>query len=365
MTTRAKAASSASSGYAKRVEDLSSLFEGLEGVDGEHDPEADASGSPVEIPIDEIEEDPDQPRKTFGEAALQELAASIRERGVLQAIVVRPKGEGAKHRIRYGARRWRAARLAGLSAIKAVIRDQSDDGDPYDQMIENIQRDDLSAPEIAAFVASRLAGGESQADVARRLGKDKSYVAVHAAVSDMPEELRAKLDAGAPIRGVYELFQAWKKHPEAVLAFCAERGTFTRAEALALVKALKNPAPGPSDAGRPPDATAQTGTAGTAHASERLQVRDRAAPVAGRDVAASAAPGEASGKASPPAGHRPAAKALLPTVIVKHRQRLGRLLLDRFPGQGPRFGLVQFEDDQEPAEVPLSELRLAELIGLD
>lgn len=107
--------------YAQKVEGLSGLFEGLDDV------ASAASGAPLEIALDAIEEDPDQPRTHFSERELDELAASIVQRGVRQAITVTPRGEGGRHRILYGARRFRAARRAGLSTIPAVIREPSPD----------------------------------------------------------------------------------------------------------------------------------------------------------------------------------------------------------------------------------------------
>lgn len=368
MTTKAKASTAApapTSGYAKRVDDLSALFEGLEGVDGERLTGADTTGTPLEILLDEIEEDPEQPRKSFDEAALKELAASIRERGILQAITVRPRGQGAgtKHRIVYGARRYRAARMAGLTAIKAVVREVSD-ADAYDQMIENIQRDDLSASEIAAFVTVRVAQGESQSDVARRLGKDRSYVAMHAAVADMPGELRLKLDVGAPIRGVYELYQAWKKHPEAILAFCAERETFTRMEALGLVKALKSPPadlqdPAAPDARSPGSDGSDAGTGRSSPPSSDSGALERVPAGRHHETDAKTPP---EGTSAPTAGSAAARPALV-TLFVEHRRRRGRLHLDQSAGKGSRFGLVEFDNAPDLVEIALSELRLAELVA--
>ncbi|XYD12007.1 ParB/RepB/Spo0J family partition protein (plasmid) [Methylobacterium sp. NMS12] len=170
----------------------------------------------------------------------------------------------------YGARRFRAAQRAGLPTIPAVIRASSDD-DAYDQMIENIQRDDLTSAEISAFVSRRVALGERQIDIARRLGKDRAFVAMHAAVAQMPAALRGMLDT-SPIRGVYELYQGWRSHPEPVLAFCRSRDRFTRAEAIAFVETLKD------TSATDLDSAATTGSAQTYPAPTDLPTAQSPAP---------------------------------------------------------------------------------------
>jgi len=106
-----------------------------------------ATGRPLLIAIDCIDEDPDQPRRNFSEQELEELSQSIREHGVLQPITVRRSGEDGRHVIVMGARRYRAAQRARLREIPALIQ-EGHEPDRYAQMIENIQRDDLRAPEI-------------------------------------------------------------------------------------------------------------------------------------------------------------------------------------------------------------------------
>ncbi|HEV2602632.1 MAG TPA: ParB/RepB/Spo0J family partition protein [Microvirga sp.] len=194
-------------------------------------------GRPVEIPLDDIVEDPDQPRRVFDEQELADLAASIKERGVLQAISVRPRNRNGKHVIIFGARRYRASRLAGRATIRAVIEDV-DAPEPYIQLIENIQRDDLKPVEIAAFVTGRLRAGDKAGAIAERLGKPKDWVSRYAAVAKMPDFLQAKLET-SPIRAVYELYQAWREHPDAVERLAREHDTLTDAQARRLVQRLR------------------------------------------------------------------------------------------------------------------------------
>lgn len=322
--------------YAQKVEGLSGLFEGLDDVAGA------ASGAPLEIALDAIEEDPNQPRTRFSERELDELAASIVGRGVRQAITVTPRGEGGRHRILYGARRFRAARRAGLSTIPAVIREPSPD-DAYDQMIENIQRDDLTSVEIAGFVSRRIGLGEKQADIARRLGKDRAFVAMHAAVAHMPDALRRMIDT-SPIRGVYELYQAWRKHPEPILAFCGSRDRFTRAEAITFVDSLKNtPAAGPDSATSMEEAQTCSGSADPPAARSPAQSREARV---GRKV------DHLDGVASLEAASVQRAEAL-----VRVGRREGRLVLDRQADLGADHARVRY-DDGAITEVALSDLRL-------
>lgn len=201
-------------------------------------------GRPIEIPLDDIVEDPDQPRRLFDERELADLAASIRAHGVIQAISVRPKNAQGKHVIIVGARRFRASRLAGRDHIRAVIED-GPAPEPYVQIIENIQRDDLKPIEIAAFVAGRLRAGDKASDIAERLGKPRDWVSRYAAVAKMPAFLQDKLQT-SPIRAVYDLYQAWRDQPEAVERLVAAHETFTDAQARRLVQALRH-APEPAD----------------------------------------------------------------------------------------------------------------------
>lgn len=118
-------------------------------------------GRPLMVALDLINEDPDQPRREFSEEELESLAASIRIEGILQPIVVRRSPKAGRFIIVMGARRYRAARLAALVEAPVIVQDAAE-ANPYAQMVENIQRDDLKASEIARFITARLdAGGES------------------------------------------------------------------------------------------------------------------------------------------------------------------------------------------------------------
>jgi ParB family chromosome partitioning protein len=340
--------------YARKLDDVALLLDELEGLE----PPA-ASGKPLEIPLSSIEEDPDQPRRDFDAKTLEELAASIRERGVLQPIGVTAAAPDGMHRIVFGARRFRAAQLAGRATIAAFIH-LGETSDPYDQMIENIQRDDLSAADIAAFIAVRLEAGEKQKDIALRLGKDKSYIAMYASVAQMAPVLRERL-ASSPIRAVYELHQIWKKFPQAVEAFCAEHDSFTRIQVTQFCEGLSGRPlriydTSQSDALR--DAANPHGDEALPGAGRKL---DRTPQGDGSDEPGRLYCAHAEGARQLARPTRRASEVVLATLRVEHGQRSGRLLLERDSTMGEAYGLVFFDDDGAVEDLPLDALRLVSL----
>jgi ParB family transcriptional regulator, chromosome partitioning protein len=143
------------------------------------------------IPLDKIEPNPEQPRLAFNEETLQELAASIREHGVLQPILVRPL-EGNSYQLIAGERRWRASKLAGLDSIPALIEDIDDDTALEIAIIENLQREDISPLDEAAMYDRMVRDhGYSIRKLADKLGKDKGYLENRLRLADAPDEVRA------------------------------------------------------------------------------------------------------------------------------------------------------------------------------
>ena len=143
------------------------------------------------VPIDRIEPNPENPRLLFEESALEELAASIREHGVLQPILVRPTGRD-QYQLVAGERRWRAARRAGLVTIPALVEELDDDSALEIAVIENLQREDLSPLEEANMYEKMVTEhGYSIRKLAQKLGKDKGYLENRLRLADAPEEIRA------------------------------------------------------------------------------------------------------------------------------------------------------------------------------
>jgi ParB family chromosome partitioning protein len=137
-----------------------------------------------------------QPRKSFDEQPLADLAASIKEKGVLSPILVRPIGAD-RYEIVAGERRWRAAQLAKLHDVPVVVRELADDQALEIAIIENVQRADLNALEEAAAYEELIEKfGRTQEDVAREVGKSRSHVANTIRLLKLPEQVRAWLREG-------------------------------------------------------------------------------------------------------------------------------------------------------------------------
>ena len=155
------------------------------------------SGAKVDtLPLREIEPDPEQPRKTFDEQALGELAASIAEHGLLQPIAVRPRPRGG-YSIVAGERRWRACRMAGLNDVPVVIKEVSDEQAMELALVENLQREDLDPVEEATGIRELMTRcGLTQEQAAQKLGKSRSALANSLRLLNLPENVLELLKSG-------------------------------------------------------------------------------------------------------------------------------------------------------------------------
>lgn len=166
---------------------LESLFE---------DAARDVGGPVSTLPLREIEPDKDQPRKDFDEQALSELADSIARHGLLQPIAVRAAAGGA-YKIIAGERRWRAARLAGLSEVPVVIKDVTDAEAMELALIENLQREDLDPVEEAMGYRQLMERCElTQEQTAQKIGKSRSAIANSLRLLNLPDGVLAFLKEG-------------------------------------------------------------------------------------------------------------------------------------------------------------------------
>lgn len=180
---------------------LSSLIGEVEGMAPADDDAAPAgpvkSGMP-DLPIADIRPNPAQPRQAFDDAALDELAESIRSKGVLQAILVRPdpRADG-KYQIVAGERRWRAAKRAGLTKIPAVVRSLDELELLEVGIIENVQRTDLNPMEEAeAYEALMKRFGRTQESLAESVGKSRAHIANTLRLMKLPESVRDHVREG-------------------------------------------------------------------------------------------------------------------------------------------------------------------------
>ena len=147
------------------------------GLDSLFSENSETGSGAIELRIMEVEPNKNQPRKDFSDQALEELSNSIKEHGLLQPILVRPLTNG-RYQIIAGERRWRASRKAGLTTIKAVVRDFPDEDVLEIALIENLQREDLNPIEEAEGYSNLIKElGLTQEQVAKKVNKSRSYVA--------------------------------------------------------------------------------------------------------------------------------------------------------------------------------------------
>lgn len=166
------------------------LGRGLDALLSTDDVKTQGSSTINEIPIEQIEANPNQPRREFDPEALQELANSIREIGIIQPITLRQMPNN-QFQIIAGERRWRASQLAGLKAIPAYIRTISDESVMEMALVENIQREDLNAIEIALAYAHLLeTPGMTQEKVAERVGKSRVAVTNYLRLLKLPAQVQ-------------------------------------------------------------------------------------------------------------------------------------------------------------------------------
>ncbi|HEU0223063.1 MAG TPA: ParB/RepB/Spo0J family partition protein [Paracoccaceae bacterium] len=177
---------------------LSALLADVEATGGAAGEDRVPAAADLRLALDRIRPNPSQPRRRFDEAELEELAASIRERGVLQPIIVRPDPEDPRgYQIVAGERRWRASQRAGLHEIPALLRELSDAEVLEFGIIENIQRADLNAVEEATGYRQLMDRfGHTQERLAEALGKSRSHIANLLRLLTLPEEVLTWLREG-------------------------------------------------------------------------------------------------------------------------------------------------------------------------
>jgi ParB family chromosome partitioning protein len=169
------------------------LGRGLDALISTDEVKTQGSSTINEIPISQIEANPNQPRRDFDQESLQELAQSIREIGIVSPITLRQISDD-RFQIIAGERRWRASQIAGLQAIPAYIRTTNDENVMEMALVENIQREDLNAIEIALAYQHLLENtGMTQEKVAERVGKSRAAVANHLRLLKLPAQVQMAL----------------------------------------------------------------------------------------------------------------------------------------------------------------------------
>ena len=317
--------------------DLSALLAGPETV-------VVQGAGPLALEIALIDEDPRQPRTQdnpgFSDHSLDELAASIRLRGVKTPISVRenPQAPG-RYLINHGARRFRGCQRAGLRTIPGFI---DNDYNEADQVVENLQRNELTAREVADFIGRELAKGMKKGDIAKAISKSPAFISQHVTLLDLPEPLARVFNSGRvkDVTVINELMTAYKKAPLEVTAWLADaRQDISRGSVKLLREFLE------SKQAQPPGARDPQALNGAGGQSD--------APAA-----------EAPGAAQKPAHNAekwPASDRLKKAVLqVLYNQRPAHLLLDRRP---PAEGMawLKYVDDGVELQASLQQVTLVAL----
>jgi ParB family chromosome partitioning protein len=242
--------SDGATGRAKRAP----LGRGLAALFGETGAKVSAdAGAARSVPIETIRPSPFQPRHHFGEEELEGLALSIREKGIVQPLLVRPvedalSGSEANFELIAGERRWRAAQRVGLHAVPVVIRSLGDSEALEIALVENLQREDLS-PLEEAEAYSRLTRdfGRSQASLAEAVGKSRSHVANTLRLLGLPTPVRQSLDEGSLTAGHARALLG-APDPAALAAEVVRRGLNVRATENLVRRRAAVPTPRPRPA---------------------------------------------------------------------------------------------------------------------
>ncbi len=318
----------------------------------------DDTGAALKLRLDQVEEDPDQPRQVFDPAGLEQLAASIRMVGVLQPIAVRPL-EGQRYRLVYGARRLRAAQLAERSHIPAYVVEDEQAGLTA-QVIENQLRAGLSNSDLAAASARLAEGGMKVKEIATITGLPDWRLRHFRAVPTLPPFLLSRLDQ-ADMRALYELQGAWEKARgpmrealEAAVCRLPEDDLLTVTEARRVIGAVTGKPTHSIALDRGQDVDAPT----EPNPSPPLP------PAQSPSSSSSLSPADLKPRPTTPPGHPmprlPASRGEpRPQFMVQMTDgRRGTLVTDRRPSIA---GAVVVEVDGDRSEVPCTGLQLVEV----
>ena len=306
-----------------------------------------ANEGPRELRISLIDEDPNQPRSAdnpvFSPESIAEIGATIKERGVKSPISVRenPAAPG-RYIINHGARRYRGSKWAVKETIPAFI---DNDYNEADQVIENLQRNDLTAREIADFIGRMLAKGKKKGAIAKEIGKSAAFITQHVTLLDLPEPIAEAFHGGRAkdVTVVNELVTAFKKNPDEVAAWLADDSQeLTRGSVKLLREYLEDKHDQEGGQRDPNTVDAFSGkTDGEVEGEQGSQDDD--------------ARGKKEQKEADPDKLK---KAI---IQVKHDDRPARIILNRRPPVDG-WAWLKYEDDGQEFEAELSRVTLVALI---
>ena len=243
------------------------------------------------VRIGMISANPDQPRQHFDQASLEELAASIREHGVLQPVLLRPQAGGGFQLIA-GERRWRAAKIAGLEEVPAIVEEIDDESAMEIAIIENLQREDISLlDEADMFERMTSQHGYSLRKLAQKLGKDKGYIENRLRLADAPPEIRELVSVRRDtLSAAYELMKVESPRKRKRLAAQVASGELSlvklrqRIEGRAKPAAESEPETEAQPAEPDPEAEARVAEPGSEPELVAVPVEDGGRPVDAVDI---------------------------------------------------------------------------------
>ena len=314
------------------------------------------TGGPLDLDIGLIDEDPHQPRTRnnpgFGDESLSELASSIRLRGVKTPISVRsnPKAPG-RYLINHGARRFRASKRADKTTIPGFI---DNDYNEADQVVENLQRNELTAREIADYIGRELAKGVKRGEIARSISKSPAFVTQHAALLDLPDPIAQAFNSSRvrDVTLVNELITAFKKKPLEVTHWLEDKHQeITRGSVKMLREFLESK-----------QQRQQEQEEEQEQEQEPEDMSDSIVTLTGMTEADAAQREQALS-----ADSRKEEKALHPDTLkkaivqVRHNERSARLILNRRPA-AEGFAWLKYDDDAQEFEANLSSVTLVALL---
>jgi ParB family chromosome partitioning protein len=314
-------------------------------------PETTMSFGPLDLSLELIDEDPNQPRKKdnpgFSRVSLDELAATISLRGVKTPISVRenPEVEG-RYIINHGARRYRASKVAGKTTIPAFV---DNDYNEADQVIENLQRNELTAREIADFIGRELAKGKKKGEIAKEIGKSPAFVTQHVTLLDLPEPIAEAFNSGRAndVTVINELVTAYKKNSEEVDVWLADDSQeLTRGSVKLLREFLEDKRRHSGEQDRDGESDLNTADALASKGTNEI---------GGNEQAQEDSKAKKEEKATDPEKLK---KAI---VRVQHDGRLARLVLHRRPPEDG-FAWLKYEDDGHEFEANLGDVQLVAIL---
>ncbi len=311
-----------------------------------NEPQAASEGisGPQELLMELIDEDPNQPRKEnnpgFSPESIAEIGTTIKDRGVKSPISVRDNPEQpGRYLINHGARRFRGSKWAEKTTIPGFVDNNYNEAD---QVIENLQRNELTAREIADFIGRELAKGAKKADIAKVIGKSASFVSQHVTLLDLPDPIAEAFNSGRAkdVTVINELVTAYKKNPEEVSAWLADDSQELTRGSVKLLREFLDDKRSHGDDERDPNTVDAFIGRSDAEGDEGE----------GADPAEKKEPKEQDPD-----------KLKKAIVQVEHNGRPARIILNRRP-PAEGYAWLKYEDDGQEFEADLAKVQLVALM---